>query len=160
MAIDAIPKKQRDASGKFVKPGAAPVPRGRVPVEVRKEHERRLRHGMKVLAQDDPMFVRGLNRRVNEIIGAVDPSHRLYVELVAEAREYARGEVMLAAIDAFILGLQDRVIHKGRRQLYPIMHDRRQMAEQLGTQRERIARLKAGLELEARIAALESERRV
>lgn len=155
MAIDALPKPQRDGGGRFAKAGAAPAPRGNVPVEVRREHERRLKHGMRVLAQEDPLLARALNRRANEIVGAADPCHRLYVELMAEARVYARGEAMLAAVDAFILGLGERVVDKPRRRLHQIMHDRRQLAEQLGTQTERIARLKSAVDLEARLAALE-----
>src|SRR5262245_13870428 len=112
MAIDTLRKPPRDHEGRFIRAGSAPLPRGKVPVEVAKAHARRLKHGMKVLAQEHPFFVRALNARANEIVGAVEPGHRLYVELLAEAREYVRGETMLAAVDAFILGLQDRVIDK------------------------------------------------
>jgi hypothetical protein len=150
----------RGSNGRFAKTGAAPLPVGRVPREVQAEHARRLKHGMRVLAEEDPGYARALNRRANEVIGGLDQSHRLYVELVAEAREYARAEAMLAAIDAFVLRLQDRVIDKRRRRLYQIMHDRREIAAQLGAQRERIARLKAAVDLEARIAALEGARNV
>jgi hypothetical protein len=160
VAVDTLPKKPRDSGGRFAKAGAAPVPRSRVPVEVAREHARRMRHGMKVLAEEDPGYARALNRRANEIVGAMGSDHRLYVELVAEARDYVRGEAMLAAVDAFILGLQDRVIDKKRKRLHTIMHDRRALAEQLGTQRERIARLKSAVELEARIAALEGKHEV
>lgn len=147
----------RGSGGRWVRSATEQLPAvGRRPsTEAQREHEYLMLHGPARFTA--PAF-RGLGKRVRQLTAGIEPGSRLYSELLAEANEYARGEAMLAAIDSFILGLGDRVIHKGARALYPIMKDRREMAAQLGESRERIARLKSAVDLEARLAALEDRR--
>jgi hypothetical protein len=160
MSSSARGATARDAGGRFAKAGAAPVPRGRVPVDVQKEHAHRAKHGWNVIKVEEPELARAVNRRVREIVGEIDSGHRLYSELVSEARAFVRGEMQFEAIDAFILGLGERAIDKKRRRVHQIMRDRRELAAELGAARERIARLKSAVDLEARISALEARKDV
>ena len=151
--------QQRGPDGKFLRPGAEPQPRGRVPVAVRDELGRRLRHGMRVLAAEQPEFSRALDRRARDLIGGVEGGHRLFPLLQAEARTLARSEALLEALDAYVLALGSRVINGRYRRAYPILADRAALATQVGTSRERLAKLLSAADLEARLAAIEARQK-
>jgi hypothetical protein len=123
---------------------------------VQREFRRRFRHGWRAFAAENPGHAQALNRSARDLIAGIEPGHRLYPELLAEAREYVIAEAFLAAVDAFILELGSRVINKKGKQLHRIMRDRLELAAHLGAQRERIAKFKAAVEFEARLAALEA----
>jgi hypothetical protein len=136
---------------------------GSVPVPAVIERDRRsmLRRGARgKLNTGDPALTRALAARARELMAGIEPGHRIYAELAAEVAEYVRGEMLLGAIDGYVITLADRIIDKRRRRLHQLAHDRRVIAEQLGAQRERIARLKSAVDLEARLAALEAARNV
>ena len=146
---------KRDATGRWTS-GTALLQRA----AVEREREAWLRGSMRDIWTDNAELTTALNVRANELLGNIASEHALYTELRAEALEYARGECMLAAVDRYILALQERVIDKKRRRLHQIMHDRRALAEQLGTQRTRIANLKNAVDMEARLKAVEARLRL
>jgi hypothetical protein len=151
---------KRGKGGRFTRVGPVTARRQAVPRVVKRERNRMLKSGLGVLWNENRGLAMALKRRADEMLGNIETTHPSYPELRAEVAEYVRGEMLIEAVDGFIVQLGDRIIDKRRRRLHQIMHDRKALSDSLSQQRQRISQLKQAVELESRVAALEEGRRL